>query len=63
MKASELKNKSIEELQGIASNLKGQLFNMNFRSPDQKVKDSSQAGKIKKDIARVLTSIKIKSGK
>jgi large subunit ribosomal protein L29 len=60
-KTSDFHNKSVDELKNLVTELRGKLFNLNFQSPDQKVKDTSQASKIRKDIARVLTIMQIKS--
>ena len=58
MKASELHNKSKEELKNILVDLRAKLLKLNFDLADNKVKDFSQAGKIKKDVARILTILR-----
>jgi len=58
MKASELKNKSKDELNHALVDLKSKLLKLNFDLADSKVKDFSQVKKTKKDIARVMTIIK-----
>ena len=63
MKGSGLNNKTPDELVTLISELRSKLFNLNFQSPDQKVTDTSQAGKIKKDIARALTALRAQTQK
>lgn len=58
MKPAELNNKSIEELHRLLADLKTKLLKLNFDLADNKVKDVSQVGKTKKDIARILTVTK-----
>jgi len=58
MKVTELKNKTREELDNMLSDLKSKLLKLNFDLADNKVKDVSQVGKTKRDIARILTVIK-----
>ncbi|MDP3792799.1 MAG: 50S ribosomal protein L29 [bacterium] len=58
MKNSELKNMSQEELNKLAGDLRAKLLKLNFDLADNKVKDVSQIKKTKKDIARVLTTLR-----
>lgn len=61
MKQNELNNKSGEELSHLLVELKTKLLKLNFDLADNKVKDVSQVKKTKKDIARVLTTLKSQS--
>ena len=63
MKITELQNKSKEELSKLMGDLKSKLLKLNFDLADNKVKDISQFKKTKKDIARVLTLLKIRNSK
>ncbi|OGN09165.1 MAG: 50S ribosomal protein L29 [Candidatus Yanofskybacteria bacterium RIFCSPHIGHO2_02_FULL_41_11] len=60
MKKTDLKNKSKEELSRIRNDLKAKLMKLNFDLAANKLKDFSQVKKTKKEIARVLTSLRIK---
>ncbi len=63
MKFNELENKTKEELNHMLSDLKTKLLKLNFDLADNKVKDVSQVGKTKKDIARILTMMKSQNAK
>lgn len=55
MKAAELRNKSQDELQQeLASLLKAQ-FNLRMQKATQQLTNTSQLGKVRRDIARVRT--------
>ena len=58
MKFKELENKTREELNHTLADLKSKLLKLNFDLADNKVKDVSQVEKTKRDIARILTSLK-----
>ena len=61
MKIVDLNNKTAEELKHQLADLKSKLLKLNFDLADNKIKDFSQFKKTKKDIARVLTLLKIHS--
>ena len=58
MKADELRGKTTEELEGQLQSLKETLFNQKFRSILGQQEDTTQIGKIRKDIARVKTLLR-----
>lgn len=58
MKVSDLENKTKDELNQVLADLRSKLLKLNFDLADNKVKDVSQFRKTKKDIARVLTTLK-----
>ncbi len=58
MKPSELQNKDAAELRQLAHELESKLLQLNFDLHDKKLKDVSQLGKVKRDIARVLTALR-----
>ena len=54
------KNLSEQELRKMLDDLKAKLMQLSFDLADKKVKDTSQIGKAKKEIARILTELKLK---
>lgn len=61
MKADELRGKTTEELEGELEALKENLFNQRFRSILGQQEDTTHIGKIRKDIARVKTILRLRS--
>ncbi|MCE2415314.1 50S ribosomal protein L29 [Candidatus Poribacteria bacterium] len=61
MKADELRGKTTEELEGELKTLKENLFNQRFRSILGQQEDTTTIGKIRKDIARVKTFLRLRS--
>jgi large subunit ribosomal protein L29 len=61
MKADELRGKTAEELEGELKVLKENLFNQKFRSVLGQQEDTTNIGKIRKDIARVKTVLRLRS--
>ena len=61
MKADELRGKTTEELEGELKTLKENLFNQKFRSILGQQEDTTTIGKIRKDIARVKTVLRLRS--
>lgn len=59
MKMTELKNKSHNELGQMLAELRGKLLQLRFDHMEKKLKDFSQLGKIKREIAQVLTAMKL----
>jgi large subunit ribosomal protein L29 len=57
MKFSEIKNKTKNELSEMLKDLKGNLSRFNFQLSGNTLKNSSQIGKTKKDIARIMTAL------
>ncbi len=58
MKASELRDMSVEELELKLTELKEELFNLRFQLAVNQLENSSRIGAVKKDIARVLTILR-----
>ncbi|KKR07327.1 MAG: 50S ribosomal protein L29 [Parcubacteria group bacterium GW2011_GWC1_39_29] len=54
------KNLSEQELRKMLDDLKAKLMQLSFDLADKKLKDTSQIGKAKKEIARILTELKLK---
>ena len=61
MKADELRGKTTEELESELLTLKETLFNQRFRNVLGQQEDTTYVGKIRKDIARVKTVLRMRS--
>ena len=57
MKAKEVHKLSDEEIQLEADRLRKRLFELKTQAVTEKIADTSQFGKVRKDIARVLTEV------
>ena len=55
MRAKEMRERSDEELQNMLGNLQQELFTARFKNHTNRLYDSSELGKKKRDIARVKT--------
>ena len=58
MKASELRELTVEELQTKLTELKTELFNLRFQLAVNQLENSNRISAVKKDIARVSTVIR-----
>ena len=58
MKASEIREMSVEELQTKLTELKEELFNLRCQLAVNQLENSSRIGAVKKDIARVSTILR-----
>ena len=58
MKASELRDMSVEELQTKLTELKEELFNLRFQLAVNQLENSSRIGAVKKAIARISTVLR-----
>lgn len=58
MKASELRDLTVEELQTKLTELKEELFNLRFQLAVNQLDNTSRIGAVKKDIARVSTILR-----
>lgn len=63
MKKIDLQNKTKEELNTMLKDLKAKLLQFNFELGEKRLKDFSQVGKTKREIARILTVVNQKHGK
>ena len=61
MKATELKELTVEELNGKLVALKEELFNLRFQHAINQLDNPHQMTEVKKDIARVLTVLRSKN--
>jgi len=58
MKASELREKTVNELDGVLVDLKSELFNLRFQLATGQLENTSRINTVKKDIARVKTVLR-----
>ena len=58
MKASELRELTVEELRAKLTELKTELFNLRFQLAVNQLENTSRIGAVKKDIARVSTVLR-----
>ena len=58
MKASELKELTVDELKTKLTELKEELFNLRFQLAVNQLENTSRIGAVKKDIARVSTILR-----
>lgn len=55
MKASEIRDLNVEELQSKASDLEQEMFNLRFQLHTGHLENSAKLSQIRKDVARVKT--------
>lgn len=55
MKASELRGKSTDELQGQLVELKKELFNLRFQKATGELQNTARFRQVRRDVARVKT--------
>ena len=60
MKATELRNKSGEELAAMLESLKSELFNLRFQLAINQLENTNRITEVKRDIARVMTILQEK---
>lgn len=63
MKASEMRDKTVEELQQQKQDLKKELFNLNFQKVTGEIENPMRIRQVRKDVARILTVINEKNRK
>lgn len=61
MNASDMRNKSIDELKQDEIDLRKELFNLNFQKVTGEIENPMRIKKVRKDIARVLTVLNEKA--
>ena len=57
MRAQELRDRSVDELNRTLSDLEDQLFKLRFQKSTGQIEDPTKIRKVKKTMARVLTVI------
>ena len=60
MKASEIKELSIEELQAKTAELQQELFNLRFQLHTGHLENTSRVSQVRRDVARVKTFLTCK---
>jgi len=55
MKASEMREQSVDELHKALSDFEEQLFKLRFQRSTGQIEDPTKIRRVRKDIARVLT--------
>ena len=60
MKNKEIKKLSIDELKNKVNLLKKDLFNFRFRKVNGQLEGTAKVSQIKKDVAKILTTLSIK---
>ena len=61
MKNREIKKLSVEELRKKINSLKKDLFNFRFRKVNGQLEDTAKVSQIKKDVAKIFTSLNKKN--
>ena len=61
MKNKEIKKLTIDELQNKIVSLKKDLFNFRFRKANGQLDDTAKVSQLKKDVAKLLTSLNKKN--
>jgi len=62
MKAADLRDLTLDELLAKKKEVFDELFNLNFQHRSQQLDNTARLGLAKKDLARVLTVLKEKTG-
>ncbi|ENY68844.1 50S ribosomal protein L29 [Metamycoplasma auris 15026] len=60
MSYSELKKKSVEELNQLLGDLRAELFSLRFKNATSQLDQTHKIELVKKDIARILTALNAK---
>jgi len=60
MKNKEIKKLSVDEMKNKINSLKKDLFNFRFRKANGQLEDSAKVSLIKRDVAKLFTSLKRK---
>ena len=63
MKASELRDKNVDELSGKEQDMRKELFNLRFQQATGEIENPMRIRALRKDIARIMTIIAEKSRK
>ena len=63
MRYTEIKDKSLQELEGLLKEKKLELFSLRMKLKTMQLQDTSQIRKTRKDIARIKTAIAEKRAK
>ena len=61
MKKKEVKSMTVDELKNKINSLKKDLFNFRFRKVNGQVTDTAKVSQIKRDVARLLSTLNNKN--
>ena len=61
MKNKEIKKLSVDELKNKINSLKKDLFNFRFRRVNGQLEDTAKVSQIKKDVAKIFTTLNKKN--
>jgi large subunit ribosomal protein L29 len=62
MKAADLRDLTMEELEAKLKEVAEELFNLNFQHSRQQLDNTARLGQVRKDLARIKTVIRAKAG-
>jgi large subunit ribosomal protein L29 len=62
MKAADLRDLTLEELQAKMKEVSEELFNLNFQHSRQQLDNTARLGQARKDLARIKTVLNAKAG-
>jgi len=57
MKIKEIKKLSVDEMKNKVNSLKKDLFNIRFKKVNGQLEDTAKVSQIKKDVAKLLTTL------
>ena len=63
MKIKEIKKLSVDEMKNKVNSLKKDLFNIRFKKVNGQLEDTAKVSQIKKDVAKLLTTLNKNSKK
>lgn len=62
MKAADLRDLTIEEMEAKLKEVSEELFNLSFQHSRQQLDNTARLGQARKDLARIKTELRAKTG-
>ncbi len=62
MKAADLRDLTVEELEAKQKEVSEELFNLNFQHSRQQLDNTARLGQVRRDLARIRTVLNAKAG-
>ncbi len=62
MKAADLRDLTVEELEAKQKEVSEELFNLNFQHSRQQLDNTARLGQVRRDLARIMTVLNAKAG-
>ena len=62
MKAADLRDLTVEELEAKQKEVSEELFNLNFQHSRQQLDNTARLGQVRRDLARIRTVLNAKGG-